>query len=276
MNPDNEFIIVLPSNTPSTVENTPADYLTTFNDPIYLDGEWQVALMEISFKNSIKTIHQDKIKVYKREWKELKPYKFFIKNKHIHTIKQFSKDEWYYFKTDYTTDEVVFGDKNKDGKLNYAMILKNNILLQAEIVNYTKHDLNLEMPMYIAQIFGFANNTDSLDMQGTFNITVYKNSKETSRYLVRSASKHIKNDKSVRSFHPLTPFVKGQDFNLGITAKYESYMYEPLACTVTPKPGTYASAEDLISELNKELEHLQLNPSGLYHPIYIPQLPDNP
>lgn len=59
MNSENEFIAVLPSNTPSTIKNSSSNYLTTFNDPIYLEGEWNVALMEVMFKSSIKTITND-------------------------------------------------------------------------------------------------------------------------------------------------------------------------------------------------------------------------
>ena len=56
MSDKDNFIVVLPSNTPSTIPNTPAKYLTTFDEPIYLNNEWKVALLEINFKQSIKNI----------------------------------------------------------------------------------------------------------------------------------------------------------------------------------------------------------------------------
>ena len=58
MNSKDDFYVVLPSNVPSTIQNIPSKYLTTFDNPIYLDGEWEVALAEINFKNSIRTIHK--------------------------------------------------------------------------------------------------------------------------------------------------------------------------------------------------------------------------
>lgn len=52
------FYAIIPSN--SNVKNTPAKFLNAFNPPIYLDSsEWEVALTEIHFKNSITTIHED-------------------------------------------------------------------------------------------------------------------------------------------------------------------------------------------------------------------------
>lgn len=60
---DDQYI-VLPSNVYAT--NTPADFTTTFEIPIQLDNvnEWEVALVEMNFKNSIKTIVDDNAEVF--------------------------------------------------------------------------------------------------------------------------------------------------------------------------------------------------------------------
>ena len=57
MDETNDFVVVLPSN--SVNSNTPAKFITTFDNPIFLNGGWEVALLEVNFKNSIKSIHND-------------------------------------------------------------------------------------------------------------------------------------------------------------------------------------------------------------------------
>ncbi len=58
-----EFYVVLPSNVTNvgTITNTPACYTTTFENAIHLPEResWEVALNEISFVDTIETIHEE-------------------------------------------------------------------------------------------------------------------------------------------------------------------------------------------------------------------------
>ncbi len=58
-----EFFVVLPSNVANVgaITNTPACYATTFENAIHLSEResWEVALHEISFVDTIETIHEE-------------------------------------------------------------------------------------------------------------------------------------------------------------------------------------------------------------------------
>lgn len=70
MSSSKDFYVVLPSNVRSSsseeARNTPSNYLTELETPIELESEsdkWEVALVEISFVNSLKTIDKESLTV---------------------------------------------------------------------------------------------------------------------------------------------------------------------------------------------------------------------
>jgi hypothetical protein len=61
MNTENEFQLTLPSNASITFspDNKPANYSTTLPSPISLEGEWEVALIDIQYLHNWLNIAKD-------------------------------------------------------------------------------------------------------------------------------------------------------------------------------------------------------------------------
>ena len=61
MNTENEFQLTLPSNASITFspDNKPANYTTTPPSPISLEGEWEVALIDIQYSHNWMNIKKD-------------------------------------------------------------------------------------------------------------------------------------------------------------------------------------------------------------------------
>ena len=61
MNTENEFQLTLPSNASITFspDNKPANYTTTPPSPISLEGEWEVALIDIQYPHNWMNISKD-------------------------------------------------------------------------------------------------------------------------------------------------------------------------------------------------------------------------
>ena len=61
MNTESEFQLTLPSNASITFspDNKPANYSTTLPSPISLEGEWEVALIDIQYPHNWMNITKD-------------------------------------------------------------------------------------------------------------------------------------------------------------------------------------------------------------------------
>ena len=61
MNTENEFQLTLPSNASITFspDNKPANYTTTLPSPISLEGEWEVALIDVQYPHNWMNITKD-------------------------------------------------------------------------------------------------------------------------------------------------------------------------------------------------------------------------
>jgi hypothetical protein len=61
MNTESEFQLTLPSNASITFspDNKPANYTTTLPSPISLEGEWEVALIDIQYPHNWMNITKD-------------------------------------------------------------------------------------------------------------------------------------------------------------------------------------------------------------------------
>lgn len=252
MNQEDNFVIVLPSNTPSSIPNTPSNYLTTFHEPFYLDnGQWEVALLEMNFKNSIKTIHADEVRVLHRKWIELNPGSFSTANVLTRIEAEFSKNMWYYLKENKKDNQFIFGDKNANGKFNYEVTttIFNDMKAKTVIKNKTKHKMTLRMPFYLSQILGF--NANAIIKETDYSVVEFilePNSSKIGDYFIPWITSG-KDD-----FLPLAPADKKLDEKI-IAVKYNPLVEENWECIVKPKPGRYAFADDLVKELNKNLKH---------------------
>lgn len=165
MNSENEFIVVLPSNTPSSIKNTSSNYLTTFDDPIYLDGEWNVALMEIMFKSSIKTITNDSASIYKiKDMPEnIKETNLKHSSDYI-ALKKVRQDLGFMFYgpsgTQYKNSSWLYLEANSD-KMLFAEDELENVIFRIyhedgknKLCNETDYTLNIKFQKSMLQILG--------------------------------------------------------------------------------------------------------------------------
>ena len=57
-----DFTLVFPSNAqPQTYRNTASYFQTDLDNPIDLNGQWEVALQDLSYVNSIKTLSNESV-----------------------------------------------------------------------------------------------------------------------------------------------------------------------------------------------------------------------
>lgn len=253
---EDNFVVVLPSNTPSSIPNTPSNYLTTFDQPFYLDGgQWEVALFEINFKNTIKTIHNDELKVFRRKLVKKTPvkavYGLFEVKKHMKN----ENEKWYCLKDiDSQKDQLIYGDTDENGRKNFAIyatsIYKSK--LKVKIQNFTNHPMTLKMPWHMAQQLGFED-IENKELNMTNKIKTFYIEKKG----VISSTNWIEflRDSNNQRYLPLTLFMEGGAFDKDIKVKYHDTTDENWECIIKPKPGRYSSANDLVSELNKGLKH---------------------
>lgn len=247
-----DFVVVLPSNTPCSIKNTPASYLTTFLDPFFLDGNWEVALLEVDFKNSIKTIHQD----YALIQKTVMHHKASIEDREFtyHGSKVTIPDD---------NDFIEIYDENNK-RINAVQAWEINDLNREQVFlscndidviyankqffmrNHTDFDVEFKITETMAFLIGL------IDLKLTNNKFIY-----TNKYItVKLENKDVKilNPKILtigkKSYVPFHPNIKENFYNL----TYKSYGKTSDVEKVTPNPGTYANAKDLETELNKNIQ----------------------
>ena len=255
-----DFYVVLPSNSKSFSTNNPSQFLTTFDTPINLDNvnNWEVGLAELNFKNTIKTIHNDSIKVYKRQWIDTTANQVFPKFSkfsimdviHRKTHVKFNHGQ----KTEGDSMNMIIGERDNAGNLRFALYY-NRDQYKSTMINKSHHNLTVTMPMYFAKIYGFVGGRFDgiLNLTEMHTVTINPNDQiETREITVPDAES---TNMYAQNF-PLSPFVEGQTSVLPkITLTYNKRLYEPLECSVKPKEGTYTNVDSLLSELNKGLRH---------------------
>ena len=239
MDETNDFVVVLPSN--SVNSNTPAKFITTFDNPIFLNGGWEVALLEVNFKNSIKSIHNDSIQVI-QSYTETTTCENKITN----------------------LCELPFGEKQKDGSVNISwsstttrkLILFDDgngrkVILHYEandphknkliIENLTKFPLNVYMKGFYSTLFAIS----TVDPTGTIHFKV--SPMET----YETSNPHSLVTLNKKQVYPIQLNDKQQLPWLEL--RYDAIKTKEL-CKVLPKEGTYSSAIDLVTEINRGLE----------------------
>lgn len=261
----NEFYVVLPSNNTTSDDNTPSKYITTFDTPIYLDStsQWEVGLIELNFKNSIKTIQDDYLIMTKKITGNSYLPKDIVKN-------EFSKHN-YVFLTLFWHDDLVktFTYSNKGWKAVEVIESENILFPQDEhkgyfsftlknkkvvLTNLSECKITLTIPKFLALMFGFEKLTgtpknpliyDKLKKETVTLKTINPN--ETLTSPEKPIINHY-NDIANRFFivvHPsdesaTTYSIKFEHFTGKVERKLELH------------PGTYISAKKLEDELNKD------------------------
>ena len=255
MNSKDDFYVVLPSNVPSTIQNIPSKYLTTFDNPIYLDGEWEVALAEINFKNSIRTIHKsDQIEAKKI----VKTVKAPIENAPLIAKIPFVEmaNDFDIFTPDgykptkfkvLEKDEAIIQDEGGNIIIGYRRT-KNNYYIQ----NKTKHWVNITLPKYLAQIINFAPLEGKKFIYDETPIKI-----ENLQYGFNHAQlKNMNTQLGLFPYEPIDPKVK--TIVPKISIEHHVLNSSMQFVMTSPRPGTYASGKDLETELNKNTQFTEL------------------
>ena len=241
-------IIVLPSNTRSSPNNTPSKYRVQFNRPIELNDfeEWEVGLREISFINSIKTIHKDKYVLEKSE----RCTKENIIEKTIPFLNMTTgtlpdditlPQEW----SNYCSYLKFPENKNK----LIANLDKNVTIMYDQglfhIVNNSSFTIDMSITQYVAYFLGFTKfSTHANDMIHFLNIA--PDSELTAAYpppLAYVTTKKLHN------------LIVVAIQSLGIpkfSIRFTEYTETSIVAAAHPEPGKYIEAVDLEKELNKQ------------------------
>ena len=283
-----DFHIVLPSN--SREGNTPAKYLTCYERAIQLDTshEWEVGLREVSFKNTIKTIHEDSayVEVLDVDLKATQRKRFFV-FKGLKKIKcnpdqsgwvspmNRKLTDWYgvYLydtphlrkSTEETetqeieitparSQEVEDDDDDSvlisgvSGDKTFSFYLSEGYF---HLRNESEHSISLTIPLMMATCMGFVENKVK-------RIGSYISAKESHTFDTLPRGYELK--------APHTPMLLQADDNktyMLVTAQkmriqmvytciFESLTSSTFPAEVTPKPGTYTDPKELETELNKD------------------------
>ena len=262
MDANNEFVVVLPSNT--NVENSPAEFLTTLSQPIYLEPtEWSVGLVEINFKNTIKTIHKDSIKVtqkvdctrkVKSVWTPKYEYTLGDIDKNSKLLKTLAI-------TKAESEHVIFSDttNSKVGVISSqpcTIKLSNDYGNEpvVEIINRTDDILHVKIKKELADVLGFEiNNVPAND--DYLKITVGK----ADTVISKKPIQFIIHEKTKEKYLPVSiKDTKTMQMSADASLPPIEINYEPCSkikdiCNISPKPGTYTTPNDIINEINKNL-----------------------
>ncbi|NNK26624.1 MAG: hypothetical protein HKP06_00120 [Flavobacteriaceae bacterium] len=276
------FVVVLPSNTPSSFVNTPSKWHTELDTPIYLDNtnEWEVGLMELNFINSIKTIHKDYALMAYRERSYFpdvhikvnkKYYEYYLKDAHKFEMQFISDQGDVYtkmrlfrlegfkdvepFEFDYEDFKIVY---NKDTK-RFTITAKNPDLAK------------VYLPSHFAKVLGFQEAAVSED--GVYQVPYRRDEVTTimleeKKEITGTDCLYITSLSGDAKYLPYFPLVEAGDEYKNTDVKEPAFKISKFRPPsekdriwdlekMEPREGTYTTAEDLIDELNQHKIHKQ-------------------
>ena len=242
--------IILPSN--SQEGNTPSRFVTQLEKEIVLDNasEWGVGLLEISFKNSLKTIQSsDKLRVtqilpkYSGVLKSVCPpvnsigdYNQALKNTHLRIDSLNSSprqiDPLFPHKVKYA-DQIVL-KSTSDNSIQFWFKLINQ---KIQLVTNCTLPIALEIPRDLAQDFGFIKANENLQPNSVAILHV------TNALRAPYPPAFAKAPRRAFSYIKSLPLPKNQSY---IISSEETEVYR-----LELKTGKYKSATDLVKELQK-------------------------
>lgn len=246
---DENFYIVLPSN--SKVGNTPSDFITNFKTPFSITNpsEWEVGLKEIHFKNTIKTIDKDIAKVYTI----IDHTKVDITNQalsipNVETITYDSIFPW-----------VSVKDKKTRLEKWKAVDLANNPIKIADqfqitisdtghctIENLSSFTITIKIPQTLAICLGFITDLN-------LNVMEHDATKFYEIENLKSGDHVVASNLAMISIsHPDKIFLFPEKFSCVYSIKFQSYESIELIKTLHLKSGTYVEPKELETELNKD------------------------
>lgn len=247
------FYVVLPSN--ATEGNTPSKFLTTFQSPITISNpeEWEVGLIEINFKNALKTIYKDKIEVIRktlhypdrRDNVELKTLISLYENPS--SVSGFFLRDYSEFWTVPLKDKMILF-KSDDNEIPEFYITYDRMSNRVIVVNNLSTPMHLNIPIYLAEVLGF------IDLNGRTDIKY-----ELEKYTIESippgryTAKHGLYVALIRGKWSMISFPKSQKkFNLTYDIDYMNKATVKVSekiVSVSPKSGRYLKGKDLAKEL---------------------------
>lgn len=257
----NEFYVVLPSNNKTSDDNTPSKFITTFDTPIYLDStsQWEVGLIELNFKNSIKTIQDDYAIMTKKIIGTSTLPKEIIKSefsKHnyefvVNFIDSFKNSDVGWRAVEVTESENILFPKDEKHKEYFSFTLINERVV---LTNLSEYKITLTLPKFLAIMFGFEKFTGTPKNPYVYNDLI----KET--VTLKTINPNEKLSSPEEAIIVLYKDIPGRKFIVVHTksenATHYSIKFEQYTGDVVRKlelqPGTYINAKQLEDELNKD------------------------
>lgn len=279
-----DFYTVLPSNSKSSIENKPSKFLTTFEEPIYLNNtdNWEVGLVEINFKNSIKTINEDNAYAYNNEvptkdslidkkfnLNSNSVRRFFLQiPEHLQFLNAAEQPYDNILCAEIYDGFVVTPDDNNEFRFVYS---ENRFCLEilGENIN------TLTLPPHFGVTMGFLplKNTDGsvthydettlIEEKKLLTLTVpyngffmFSDVTKGQRYQAKSPPMTV--TYKGKTFWPIVPkHTSISSHSAMLDIKYTlTYSLPPIGkvASISPKPGTYSSAKELETELNSNAD----------------------
>lgn len=242
------FYIVLPSNAHET--NTPSKFSTTLKNPIQLENihEWDAALVEMSFKNSIKTIHQDKavVKYYKEYTQDSKANEPFVISSTTPFILQEHQVKWFLPSgTPLINWKTLELDKSFTLQAGDAKFYYENGVMNLTNTN-SEYALHLVIPKVLATRMGFTLDAKKyFETNDAFEFTNIRPFQKVAAPLLPHILYDGKNNKNYLMFQPENV----QDYLFNIS--YEIRIAKEIWTELILNPGTYKEAQDLEKEMTK-------------------------
>lgn len=262
----NEFYVVLPSNNATSNSNTPSKYITTFDTPIYLDSlsQWEVGLIEINFKNSIKTIQDDyaimtkKIvgtstlpkEIIKSEFSRHN-FEFLWHFSSSHVKNSFKSPAGGWWCVEVLESENIIFPKDGKHKEYFSLTFINEKVV---LTNLSEYKITLTIPKFLAIMFGFEKLT------GTPKNPLIYDDLEKETVTLKSINPNEKLESPDKLIINKYKDIPGRRFVLihskNENAVHYSLKFEQYTGNVVRKlelqPGTYINAKQLEDELNKD------------------------
>lgn len=270
---ENSFYVVLPSN--ASEGNTPSKFHTTLQKPIEIDypEEWEVGLLEINFKNSLKTIYEnDKIEVIHSRItftpsKENQVFvlgnttytnwpvapavnEVFVETNRSNVLGLEQVTDGYYYSLEPAGETIIFKTDEKETPDFLFKYLNEKVYL----VNNMEQEVNIEIPWFYAESLGFVRKCFGEGHLQTYDpFTIYNVKPGTTEAPNPPLLSRVE-DKTVIVSHPGHSKPGAENtYNL---VYLDREVTEEKVASISPKSGKYVSAKKLAAqfvdnELNK-------------------------
>ena len=258
-----DFHVLLPSNVKCNEANTPSKFMVTFDEPIRIDdtNDWEVGLIEIDFKNCIKTIHQDyaqitKTTVSRKLSKTNQRFKYLPHS--FGKLNPIKNSKWYFKEDDQEPISEWVGIPYKspaffteDGEDKLSFYISNGKIV---LVNGGEFDVTLTILKSLALILGFVASSEKMlynDEKFTFDRISKLGGKIEAPHAMLLGTNAKDGHQNILCGPVHAP--RQNSHPLGYDIEYHTEITSTqTVATVYPKPGTYTNAKDLETELNKE------------------------